>query len=78
MAVRPPKCCFPAKTDVPYEMREELDAAAIEAGCTDAELLRDIIYLARRGMTYGEHVANHRRSVLAVKALSNVEMGASE
>lgn len=45
-------------------MREELERDASAAGCTFAELLRDMIYLTKKGVTYGEHVANHRRTVL--------------
>lgn len=61
------KCTDEAKTHIPYDMKEELRAAAHEAGCEFSELLRDLIYLARRGVTFGEHVANHRRSVLALE-----------
>ena len=59
-------------------MHEEMKDAAIAAGCTDAEFLRDMIYMMRRGMTYGEHVANHRRALIFGKAVSNVETGAPE
>ena len=72
------KCSEEAKTSIPYEMKEELKAAAHEAGCDFAELLRDIIYMARKGATFGEHVANHRRSVLALKGPANGETGASK
>lgn len=58
------KCTEEAKTHVPEDMRLELEADAHAAGCTFGEALRDLIYLAKKGMTYGEHVANHRRTVL--------------
>ena len=58
------KCSEEAKTHIPDDMRQELEQVAHEAGCTFAEALRDLIYLARRGETFGEHVANHRRAVL--------------
>lgn len=58
------KCTEEAKTHIPEEMRLELEAVAHELGCSFAEMLRDYIYLARRGETFGEHVANHRRAVL--------------
>ena len=66
-----------ARTTVPYEMKEELKAMAHEAGCDFSDVLRDIIYMARRGMTFGEHVANHRRAVLAGKADSLGGKGAT-
>ena len=59
-------------------MKEELKADADRAGCDFAEYLRDIIYMAKKGMTYGEHIANHRRSVLSGKEISNVETGAGK
>jgi len=58
------KCTEEAKTHVPEDMRLELEADARDAGCTFDEALRDLIYLAKKGVTYGEHVANHRRAIL--------------
>jgi len=58
------KCTEEAKTHIPEDMRAELEALANAGGYTFGEMLRDLIYLARKGVTYGEHVANHRRSVL--------------
>ncbi len=58
------KCTEEVKTHVPQEMRIELESDAHNAGCTFGEMLRDLIYLAKRGVTFGEHVANHRRAVL--------------
>ena len=65
------KCSEEAKTSIPYDMKEELKAEAHEAGCDFAEYLRDMIYMWRKGMTFGEHVANHRRSVMTVKGPIN-------
>ena len=61
------KCTDEAKTHIPEDMRIELEAVAHELGCSFSEMLRDYIYMARRGETFGEHVANHRRAVLAGK-----------
>lgn len=61
------KCTDEAKTHIPYDMRLELEGVAHELGCTFGEMLRDYIYLVRRGETFGEHVANHRRAVLGGK-----------
>lgn len=61
------KCSDEAKTHIPEDMRIELEGVAHELGCSFSEMLRDYIYLARRGETFGEHVANHRRMVLAGK-----------
>lgn len=58
------KCTEEAKTHLPEDMRQELERDASAAGCTFSEALRDIIYLTKKGVTYGEHVANHRRAVL--------------
>lgn len=57
-------------------MKEALKTEAHEAGCDFAEYLRDLIYMAKTGMTFGEHVANHRRSVLAAKGPDNGEVRA--
>ena len=70
------KCSEEARTTLPYEMKEELKAVAIESGCDFSDVLRDIVYLYRRGVTFGEHVANHRRAVLSGKADSLGEKGA--
>ena len=72
------KCTEEAKTHLPEDMRHELDCDAHSAGCTLSELLRDLIYLAKRGMTYGEHVANHRRAVLARTGQVLARKGANE
>lgn len=58
------KCTEEAKTHLPEDMRVELEQDAHAAGCTFSEALRDLIYLTKKGVTYGEHVANHRRTVL--------------
>lgn len=64
------KCLAEAKTHIPEDMRLELMGVAHMLGCTLGEVLRDIIYINRRGETFGEHVANHRRSILEGKGPS--------
>ena len=61
------KCTDEAKTHIPYDMKERLRHKAHEAGCDFSEYLRDLIYMAEHGLTFGEHVANHRRAVLGGK-----------
>ena len=68
------KCTDEAKTHIPEDMRLELEGVAHELGCSFAEMLRDYIYMVRRGETFGEHVANHRRSVLSGKGQSSGAM----
>lgn len=38
---------------------------ACAAGCTAAELLRDMVFHLEYGMTFGEHVAESRRRALS-------------
>lgn len=58
------KCTEVAKTTVPYDLKEALTSKAHMAGCDNSEYLRDLICMDVHGVTWGEHVANHRRSVL--------------
>jgi hypothetical protein len=58
------KCTESAKTTVPHELKEALTTKAHMAGCDNSEYLRDLICMDVHGVTWGEHVANHRRSVL--------------
>jgi hypothetical protein len=61
------KCTDEAKTHIPEDMKERLRQKARQAGCDFSEYLRDLIYMAEEGLTFGEHVANHRRAVLGGK-----------
>lgn len=72
------KCTEEAKTHLPEDMRVELEQDAHAAGCTFSEALRDLIYLTKKGVTYGEHVANHRRSVLIGTGHTKGNKGANE
>lgn len=55
------------------EMKVRLDEATAEAfrrrahraGCSTGELLRDLVVQLEWGVTWGEHVANHRRAALS-------------
>lgn len=55
------------------EMKVRLDEATAEAfrrrahqaGCSTGELLRDVVVHLEWGVTWGEHVANHRRAALS-------------
>lgn len=53
-----------AKTLVTPAMHDLLAEKAREARCTPSDLLHDALYLVMTGMTYADHVANDRRSVL--------------
>jgi hypothetical protein len=58
------KCTEPLKTSVPQVVEAKFKTMAAEAGCTTAELLRDLICLRTHGETFGELSATLRRSVL--------------
>ena len=53
-----------AKTLVTPQMHDLLAEKAREARCTPSDLVNDALFLVFSGMTYAEHVANDRRSVL--------------
>lgn len=56
-----------AKAQVPAYADDDLRAKAHAVGCQTAEYLRDIIFMDLYGQTFGEHVANDRRSVMGCK-----------
>ena len=43
---------------------------ACQAGCSAAELLRDMVFVLEHGMTFGEHVAESRRRALSREGLN--------
>ena len=45
---------------------------ACAAGCTAAELLRDMVFSLEYGQTFGEHVAESRRRALSREGLTTV------
>lgn len=56
-----------AKTLVTPQMHDLLAEKAREARCTPSDLVNDALFLVFSGMTYAEHVANDRRSVLLLE-----------
>jgi len=59
-----------AKTTVTYELKEAMTAKAHLAGCDNSEYLRDLICMDVHGVTWGEYVAKHRRSVMAMQGMT--------
>lgn len=55
------------KTQVPDYADDALRAKAHSIGCQTAEYLRDIVFMDLYGMTFGEHVADSRKSVMGVQ-----------
>ena len=72
------KCTEVLKTTLPFEIKDELTSKAHLAGCDNSEYLRDLVCMDIYGMTWGEHVANHRRSVLGKQGTALVHFRASE
>ena len=58
------------KTVVPEDMATEFRRRANRAGCTVGELLRDLVCQSLQGVTFGEHVAEHRRRALSHPGLN--------
>lgn len=58
------KCTATLKTHLPEELDTEFRMLAQEVGCTPSELLRDLVCLSLRKLTYGELTADERRRVL--------------
>lgn len=71
------KCTETAKTTVPHDLKEALATKAHLAGCDNSEYLRDLICMDVHGVTWGEHVANHRRSVLGKQGLPLAQLRAA-
>lgn len=66
------------KTTVCEEAFDALNGKARYAACDRSEYVRDLIYMDLYGMTYGEHVANHRRSVLGVQGTAQAHTGTAQ
>lgn len=58
------KCTEELKTSVPLTIECDFKQLAARAGCTSAELLRDLICLATHKTTFDELCAKDRRAVL--------------
>ena len=67
-----------AKTLVTPQMHDLLAEKARTARCTPSDLLHDALYLVMTGMTYADHVANDRRSVLMLEGRLLGERRATE
>lgn len=63
-------------THLPEYLADMLRQLAYQASCSEAELLRDMICLSLCGMTWGEHVANSRRSILKVEGATQAQQRA--
>lgn len=56
------------KTTLCEGTHDALQAKARLAGCEQlSEYIRDLIYMDLHGVTYGEHIAKHRRAVIGLQ-----------
>ena len=69
------KCTEPLSTKVPEELASAFRRRARAAGCTPADLLRDLICVVEHGVTFGELEVNHRRQALNLQALQQTPVG---
>lgn len=68
------KCTEAVTVHLTSDMDQALRADAHAAGCGVGEFVRDLICMQQHGVTFGEHVANHRRAVLQSKAAKSVQL----
>jgi hypothetical protein len=64
------KCTEPLSTKVPEDLAVLFRKRARAAGCTPADLLRDLICHLEHGLTFGELETNDRRRALNLQALA--------
>ena len=69
------KCTEPLSTKVPEELAVAFRRRARAAGCTPADLLRDLICHLEHGLTFGELETNDRRRALNLQALGEKPTG---
>lgn len=69
------KCTEPLSTKVPEELAVAFRKRARAAGCTPADLLRDLICHLEHGLTFGELETNDRRRALNLQALGGQPTG---
>ena len=69
------KCTEPLSTKVPEELAVAFRRRARAAGCTPADLLRDLICHLEHGLTFGELETNDRRRALNLQALGEQPTG---
>lgn len=67
-----------AKTTLTESMHEHLAQLAREARCSPSDLLRDAVFLVFSGVTYSDHVANDRRSVMKLEGRKLADRRATE
>lgn len=70
------KCTSKLTTNVSEEHEILFRQRARQAGCTPAELLRDLVCVALTGETWGEHVIKDRRAALGIQRAEQGETGA--
>ena len=66
------------KTHGPDYLKDALEAKARQAGCNSAEYLLDLIAVDVLGVTFGEHVANSRRSVMGFQVPAQAGLRAAK
>lgn len=66
------------KTTTPDYAKDDLAAKAHRAGCNPADYLRDLVYMDLYGVTFGEHVANSRRSVMGFQGRAVEQLRAAK
>jgi hypothetical protein len=69
------KCTEPLSTKVPEDLAVAFRKRARAAGCTPADLLRDLICHLEHGLTFGELETNDRRRALNLQALGEPPTG---
>lgn len=72
------KCTEVVKTTVPFDLKDGFTAKAHLAGCDNSEYLRDLICMDIYGVTFGEHTANHRRSIIGRQGTTLAQARATE
>ena len=66
------------KTHLTDYLEDGLNSKAHAAGCGASEYLRDLVCMDIEGVTFGEHVANSRRSVMGFKGPAQAHLGGAE
>lgn len=69
------KCITVLTTKVPEDMADAWKRRARVAGCTPAELLRDLVCVTLHGLTFGELETNDRRRALGLQELPQPSSG---
>lgn len=67
------KCDQEMSTHVPEDFKLDWAKKANRAGCSSAELLRDLICFNLHGVTFTEYVTQCRREALGLPAATNTQ-----